>query len=267
MIREAVEAQRPTAASPKILTIDLERLPGEVTLDVWEPRDFARINYVHPDRWDKLPRTLCFSYRWYGAKTVHFVANWDNRDDAYHCARVAWDLFNEADIVVTFNGKRADIKWLRSDWVMAGLPQPAPWRDVDLFVIARSAFSFESKSLRHLCDRLGVDNKSGHYSAEVAKLAEAGNRAARRELTAYNKQDTRVTELVLDRLRPWIKGVNLGAYYLDDEARCPACGGTDLHADGWYMAAVQRYALYRCACGALSRSQRVKHKTEMRGLA
>ena len=93
------------------------------------------------------------------------------------------------------------------------------------------------------------------------------DRESRRALTAYNKQDTRVTELLLDRLRPWIKGVNLGAYYLDEERRCPACGGTDLRQDGWYMATVQRYAMYRCACGALCRSQTVKHKTQMRGVA
>ena len=266
VIRAAVEAQRPTGQAARILTIDLERLPGEVTLDVWEPRDFSRINYVHPDRWDKLPRTLCFSYRWYGSKKVEFVANWDNPDDPWHCARAAWDLFDQADIVVTFNGRRADCKWLKSDWAMAGLPQPAPWRDVDLFVIARSAFSFESKSLRHLCERLGLDNKDGHYNAGEAKRAEAGDLSARRRLTRYNKQDTRVTEMLLDRLRPWIKGVNLGAYHLDDEQRCPACGGTDLKAAGWYMANVQRYALFRCACGALARSNAVKHKTQLRGV-
>ena len=158
-------------SGPRILTIDLERLPGEVTMDVWEPRDFGRINYVHPDKWDVLPRTLSASGRFLGDKRIKFVAAWDQPDDPWHVARTVWGWLDQCDYLITYNGRRADEKWLRSDWVMGGMPLPAPWRSIDLFLIARREFSFESKSLRHLCDRLGIENKDGHYNAAEAKAA------------------------------------------------------------------------------------------------
>jgi hypothetical protein len=72
---------------------------------------------------------------------------------------------------------------------------------------------------------------------------------------------------VLNRLRPYIRGVNLGAYYLDDVHRCPACGLDDLEADGWYTAVTTMYAAYTCrSCGAWSRSAHRKHNVGQRAV-
>ena len=254
--------------APRILTIDLERIPGRVELDVWEPRDFQRINYVHPDRWTALPRTVCFSAKWYGAKKVEFVAAWDNPDDPHHCARRAWQMFDEADWVVTFNGRRADCKWLQSDWAVMGLPRPTPWRDIDLFLVARREFAFESKSLRHLCERLSLPNKDGHYDAEEAKAAVAGDIKARKALMRYNKQDTIITEAVLDRLRPWLTGINWGLFTGHGSRVCPHCGSALLdRQNGTHAAVTGRYETWRCrACGTLAREARRSVSVNMRGV-
>ena len=248
------DALRAGPGRVNILTIDLERIPGEVTMDVWEPRDFQRINYVHPDKWTRLPSTLCFTAKWYDRARPIFVAAWDNPDDPYHCARAAWDLYCQADLVITYNGDKADNKWLASDWAMADLGPPSPWKSVDLYKVARSAFSFESKSLRHLCDRLGVENKDGHYDAAEAKRAAAGHRASQRNLRRYNTQDTIVTQGVADRLGPWIKGWPHVGVFTGQERCCFRCGSEDLRQDGYTATAVTLYALLRCAdCGAWNR--------------
>lgn len=252
---------------PRILSLDLERLPGEVTLDIWEPRDIGRVNYLHPDRWEKMPRTLCASGLWMGAKATLFTAAWENPDDPWHVARTVWKWLDEADIAVTFNGKRADLKWLRTDWLQAGLPLPSPWRDVDLFVIARQQFSFESKSLQHLCQRLDLPVKAGKYDAGEAKAAMAADGPERRRLVKYSRQDSRLNLAVFERLKPYLSGYNLGLYAADGTRCCPTCGSEKLSPAGMAPTAVTLYTAWRCDdCGAIMRSKHRSAAVPMRGV-
>lgn len=263
-LADAQASTRP--AAPKVLLLDLERLPGRFSRDIWEPRDLQRLNYLHPDHWDEKPSTLCGSWLWYGQRRPGFVAAWEQPDDPWHVARTFRDLLHEADVVVTFNGRRADLKWLRTDWAAAQIPIPRPFKDVDLFLVARSAFSLEAKSLAYLCEFLGLPGKQGRYNADEAKAAALADGPERRRLVRYSKADSLIMRPVLDRLRPYVRGVNLGLYYLDDERRCPACGGTELTRDGWTTTTVTTFALYRCECGAVSRSKHRRHAVEQRGV-
>ncbi len=264
---EAFAALHPGRA-PRILTVDLERVPGRVTLDVWEGRDFQRVNYVHPDRWSDLPRTVCVGHKWYDETRVGFTAAWDNPDDPYHCAREAWKLYDEADWVVTFNGRRADNRWLQQDWATLGLPRPTPWKDIDLFLVARRSFAFESKSLRHLCDRLDIPNKDGHYDVETARAAVAGDEQARKRLKRYNLQDVRVTEAAFVRLRPWLTGINWGLFAGHGSRVCPTCGANRMTRQrGTHTAITGRYEVWRCdECGSLARESKRSVSTPTRGV-
>lgn len=241
---------------PRILTIDLERQPGRLPeRDIWEPRDLKYVNYIHPDTWVELPSTICFAWSWNGGP-VKFAAAW-NGDDLN---AISWDLFNEATGVLTFNGKRADEKWLKQDWAMAGMVPPSPWKSIDLYVTARREFAFESKSLRHLCSRLGVENKDGHYSIADARAAMAGDVKAQRRLSRYNRQDVRALWSAAEALGPWVKewphaGVSNGL-----ERCCWRCGSEDLRQDGFTPTSLTLYALLQCSdCGAWSRLNHRKH--------
>jgi hypothetical protein len=255
------------SAAPRVLTLDLERLPGRFTRDIWEGRDLARVNYLHPDRWTELPSTLCASWKWHGDKRVGFVAAWED-DDPHHVARVMWQQIEAADVVVTFNGRRADLKWLRQDWAMAGLGLPTPWRDVDLFVVARREFAFESKSLAHLCARLGLPGKHGHYNADEARAAMAADGPERRRLVRYNRQDSRITEAVFDRLRPYVRGINFGLFREDEARCCPSCGSENIVPAGFATTAVTRYPAYRCEdCQTVSRGKHRAASVPLRQVA
>ncbi len=250
-----------TPKGPRILTIDLERLPGRLPeRDIWEPRDLKYVNYIHPDTWVELPSTICFAWSWNGGK-VDFAAAW-NGDNL---AEIAWDLFNEATGIVTFNGKRADEKWLKQDWAMRGMVPPSPWKSIDLFITARREFAFESKSLRHLCSRLGVENKSGHYSIADARAAMGGDDKAQRRLARYNKQDVRATWAAAEALGPWVKEWPHVGLYTQQERCCWRCGGEDLTQDGFTSTALTQYAILQCAsCGAWSRLNHRKHSVAAR---
>lgn len=248
-------------AKPSILIMDIERLPGRAR--VWD----QKTRFIPIRDWTQLPQTICIAFKWYEQKSVQFAAAWES-DDPHHLATVTWALFDKATHVVGYNSKRFDEKHLRSLWVEAGLNPPRPWKTVDLYT-TNGQFGFASKSLQHLCERLGVTGKHGHYSAYTAEAAMAGDKAAQRELRNYNKHDVIATEACFDRLRPWISGLNLGLFYgTDDQPRCANCGQTGtLEPAGWVSTALTRYAGYRCtSCGALMRNNHRKHSTTIRGI-
>jgi hypothetical protein len=131
---------------------------------------------------------------------------------------------------------------------------PSPWKSIDLYITARREFAFESKSLRHLCDRLGVENKSGHYSIADARAAMAGDAKAQARMERYNKQDVRVTEGVLDRLGPFVKEHPHYGLYTGQDRSCWRCGSESLAQQGFTATALTTYARLQCSdCGAWSR--------------
>lgn len=252
---------------PRVMLFDLERIPGRLVLDMWEPGDVKRLNWIHPDRWEQTPDLLCGSWMTYGARKVEFVASWDNPDDPYHVARTFADAVGQVDAVCGYNHLRADWPWLKTDWLKANIPPPPPVKHLDLYRVVRRHFSFESKSLRYVTEQLGLPTKSGHYDAGEARRAAAGDEKARRSMTRYNKQDTRALGPLLDRLRAYLPTtVNLGIG-LTDEKLCPYCGSDEIRRDGWYAASVQSYAQWRCdRCGGWSRSNIVKARASLRGV-
>lgn len=242
----------------KILTIDIERLPGLAY--AWEPKT----RYIPPRNFIEWPRMVCFAARWYGQKRVIFEAEWKDRD---RMIERAWSLYDEADIVITFNGIRFDNKHLKSDWLLAGMAPPLPWKDLDLFQVAKQ-FGFESKSLDSLTRRLGRPGKELHYSLETTLAAVEGDRDAQRELTTYNHGDIELTEWLHDRLIGWMPAAPFKGTH-GDEKVCNQCGSHELtHVPNQrYRAVVLDYALYRCDnCGGVLRAGWVARAGTTRGV-
>lgn len=246
---------RPNEA--KILTIDIERLPGLAR--VWEPKT----RYIPAQNFVEWPRLLCFAARWYGQKRPIFEAEWLDRE---RMIRRAWELYDEADLVVTYNGVRFDNKHLMSDWLTLGLNPPRPWKNVDLFQQVKQ-FGFESKSLDSVSRRLGRPGKQLHYNMDLAHAAASGDRDAQRELKTYNVGDIELTEWLYDRLRGWMPHHPFTGTH-GDEKRCNQCGSDSLTLQpSKYRAVVLDYGLFRCDhCGANVRGGWVARAASTRGV-
>lgn len=229
------------ARDARILTIDIERLPGVARL--FDPKT----NYVPWSKWIESPRTICWAARWYGSKEAMFEAEWIDVDEM---VRRSWELYDEADAVVTFNGKRFDNKHLKAMWMEAGLPAPRPWKDIDLLPVARQ-FGFISSSLDYVTRRLGRPGKVIHYDVELALAAVNGDEKAQKKLRKYNIGDIELTEWLYDRFRGWMPNHPFLGAPAGDEGVCNQCGSTDLKLQPTrYRAVVVDYALYRCQkCG------------------
>jgi hypothetical protein len=248
-----------SAATARVLILDIERLPGMVPIF-----DQRTSGYIPVYKWTRLPSLLCFAAKWYGKrKPIEFLSAWD---DPELMVRRAWELYDEADIVVGYNQIRFDNRHLKSEWLMAGLPPPSPWKNVDLFAVNRSTFGFESKSLQHLCDRLGLPGKSGHYDPATAERCMAGDVTAQRLMTRYNRGDVRITEAAYDALRPWI--TNHPHMSTLNTVTCNRCASADLTPQPKnYRANVLEYAAYRCNnCGATVAAGHVRRVARTRGV-
>ena len=231
-------------ADARILVVDIERLPGLTSIFDQKTHGFIPVS-----RWRRLPSLLCFAAKWYDRKAVQFHAAWDDHDAM---VQASWDLYDAADIVVGYNSIRFDNKHLKSEWLLAGMPPPRPWKNVDLYAANRNLFGFESKSLNHLCHRLDLDTKSGHYDEIMAEDAINGDLKAQRLMKRYNIGDVKITEQAYDALRPWLAGHPVVNPTAPDGLACNACGSPELVPAGTRQANLMEYPLYRCAgCGGV----------------
>ena len=241
----------------KILTLDIERLPGLAR--VWD----QRTNFIPVRQWTRLPSLLSVSAKWYHKRDIMFRAAWD---DPEQMVADVWSWIDEADILYTFNGDRFDIPHLRGAFLTQGLLPPSSYKSVDLFKVARK-FGFESKSLVHLCQRLGLPGKSGYYDAELAEAAMSGDEKAQRKMRTYNNGDVRITEMCADAMRPWISGHPHVSASSGEELTCPNCAGREFERNGTYTAVVFEYAEYRCqSCGTPVHAGHVRRVARTRGV-
>lgn len=238
---EAKLAER--VGNGNIVTLDIETSPTTVYTFDMKP------NWISPDKIIEASRVMCFAAKWYSDDDVLF---WSEHHDGHEeMVLKAWEVLDEADIVVTFNGIRFDVKHLKREFLLAGLPMPRPWKDVDLYREARKQWEMESKGLNHLAQRLDLGKKEQHEGFDLWKLCMAGDPDAWERMKAYNVQDVVLTERVYDRMRGWIPNHPHVGSAVGFDLVCNQCGSENLSLNGTKRAVLMEYLLYRCLdCGA-----------------
>jgi hypothetical protein len=278
MSLEQIETEltrRITTPNPKLVTLDIERVPGRARVehrgltiegDFWDLNSWKHVlGYrIHPDNVTEWPRTICAAWKWYDKAKVEFTAEWTDGNDGMH--QRLWDVCDQAAIVVGHNVQRFDLKKLKSAWWLMGAPEPAPYKVVDTLTAARSALGEESNTLDALCKRAGLIAKTDKYSVVMARSAVAGDVKAQKQIKGYNIGDVNANERFLDSLRGRIPNhPHIGEIHAE-ERRCNQCGSADLHRNGLTRAVVIDYVLYRCGnCGANVKGVRHSRSAETRG--
>lgn len=252
-------------ANPKVVTLDIERLPGSATVPFWDLGAFKN-RRIHADYVTEWPRTICAAWKWYGKKPVEFAAEWDDDGPETFLHRV-WEVCDKADVLVGHNFAGFDAKKLNSEWRDLGLPAPTPYKVVDTLKEARKQFGDESMTLDALCRRLGLVAKTDKYDVETARLAVDGDKTAQRKIRSYNIGDIRASEALYDRLRGWLPSHPWIGDLDSTTHKCNQCGSTDLARNGTYLAVQIRYTQWRCkSCGANLRSAHHSRAANMRGV-
>jgi DNA polymerase elongation subunit (family B) len=245
-LAEAV--RRATAGKPahnvKVLFFDIETVPHEVyAWGLWD-QNVAIGQIIQPGR------VFGFAAKWLGEKEVRWVSD----DTVGHAAMVqmAHALLSQADVVVTYNGISFDIPHMQREFLLAGMPPPRPYKQIDLMRVVKKQFKFASNKLDFVSQQLGLGRKTSHEGFDLWVKCMAGDEKALRKMAVYAKQDVKLTEKLYHYLLPWLTNVpHVGQMDGADGSSCWACGGTKLRRDGTAHAFVTSYRLYQCLkCGA-----------------
>ena len=194
---------------------------------------------------------ICMAYKWLGESKVGFQST---RHPDNIMVSKAWDLLDEADCVMHYNGAAFDIPHLRREFLEAGLTPPSPFRQIDLLTTARKMFRFPSNKLAYITEALGLEGKVKHEGFELWTKCLAGDPKAWKKMQKYNERDVTLLEDLYELLQPWIPSHPSHAAFTGEHV-CPACGGSDLKRRGFAYTAVSKFDQWLCSsCGKWSRS-------------
>jgi uncharacterized protein YprB with RNaseH-like and TPR domain len=238
---------------PKVLFFDIETAP--ILGYVWGLFDQnVGLNQIKQD-W----HVLSWSAKWQGSSKIMYM---DQRkakvmSDDKVVLKGIWDLLDEADVVVTQNGKRFDVKKLNARFVMQGFQPTSSFKHIDTLVIAKKHFAFTSNKLEYMADKLNKKyKKSKHKKFEGFSLwieCLAGNIAAFKEMEKYNKYDVLALEELYNTLVPWDSSLNFNLWNQGEVTMCK-CGSTKFLKRGFFYSPKGKFQRYRCnRCGAETR--------------
>ena len=232
----------------RILYLDIETAPNEGKFWGLFKQNIS-INQI-----SKSGYTLCFAAKWSDSKEIMFSSVYGDGNEVM--MRKMWDLLDEADVVVHYNGKKFDIPKLNKEFVLLKFWPPSAYKQCDLYHTVRSNFSFASNKLDFVCKELGLGNKVSHKGMSLWDGCMEGNEDDWKVMERYNKQDVRLLPRLHRRLLPWINWPL--SYALFDPDACPNCGKHRFMKldKPVFPGKVNAYDAYKCRnCGNNCRSR------------
>lgn len=256
-VKKAPAPKAPVLARPKVLVYDIETAPllGYVW-GLWENN--VSLNQIHSD-W----HVLSWSAKWLDdpAEKIMYMdqRGAKNIEDDTKILKAIWDLLDEADIVITQNGKSFDQKKLNARFILKGFQPPSSYRHIDTKQIASKHFKFTSNKLEYMTDKLCTKYKKLKHAKfagfEMWRECLADNLEAWKEMEVYNKHDVLALEELYHKLIPWDDSINFNLYHDSTDHVCK-CGSTTFIKNGFYYTSAGKYQKHKCKhCGAETRSK------------
>lgn len=239
----------------KLLAFDVETRPSLAYVwSLWNDN-------VPIERLVEHGEVMCWSAKWIGGGKTYFAS--DHHDDHDLMVQEAWGLFDEADVIVHYNGTKFDIPLMNREFVLAGLDPPAPYKQIDLYKAVRKRFRFVSNKLANVSVELGLEGKVKHDGFSLWKRCMDGEASAWDEMRRYNRQDVALVEQLYERIKPWIPNHPSYAAF-ESERCCPKCGGHDIQCRGFAITNQSSYQRWQCqSCGAWSRDTKAIERVDL----
>lgn len=199
------------------------------------------------------------------SEVLTWAAAWEGSDEVMYSSRgfaskramlkEIYNLLEEADAVVTYNGDRFDLKILDQEFMLLGWTPPAPYKSVDLLKTMKRRFRGTSNKLDYWLKRLDLGKKIETRGHQLWLDCMNGDKEAFEEMSTYNIHDVEETEKLFQRVRPWIVNLPNMALYSEDGFVCPTCGSEHLQSRGTRTTKTLTYRRFRCnTCGDWCRS-------------
>jgi hypothetical protein len=245
-------------ADPKVLLWDIETAPNlGYVWGKWQQDVVA-----FESEW----YLMTISWKWLGKKKVHvrglpdYERYEDDPEDDYELAKLAWELFNEADVVVGHNGINFDTKKAQTRMIVHGFDPPSGFQEIDTLRLARKHFGFTSNRLGDLGEALGIGKKVSTGGFDLWRGCLRGDPAAWAKMKKYNRQDVVLLEQLYLKLRPWATTHPNMALISGSRSACPKCGSElGMKSHGWRYTQTGKYQRFRClACAGFVRTRTVE---------
>lgn len=247
----------------KLLFIDIESAPNIAY--VWGLfRQNVSISQIQHSA-----RMLCWAAKWEGDKEIMFSSEREGREAML---KKIHSLLDQADAVCHYNGSKFDIPTLNAEFLLAGMPPPSPYKQIDLLRTSRGAFRFPSNKLDYVSQRLQLGAKTAHEGfllwVKCMDATHPGHEAAWTKMERYNRKDVILLEKLYRDFRPWIKGHPNRTVYDGGLKECPTCGSDKLQHRGYLKTLAGNRKRYSCmGCGAWSSELITNRPVPMRSAA
>lgn len=241
---------------PKILVLDIETAPMVAYIySLWNSiTPLAMLN----NDWF----ILSYAAKWFGEDKVYYndLRGKVHTEDDSELLDDLWTLMDQADFILTQNGKKFDDKRIKARFVMNGYQPPSSYRHIDTLVIAKQEFGFTSNKLEFMTEKLCTKYKKMKHDefpgVELWKECLRDNPRAWEVNEQYNKYDILSLEELYTVIRPWDrKAPNFNVYTDSTERKC-SCGSTSFAKRGFVYSNLGKYQRYKCCdCGAEQRGR------------
>ena len=204
----------------------------------WRPSKYLVVNH---DNIIIPGRIICICYKWEGQYIVHALT-WGKKHEEKDMLEVFIKEMNRADELVTHNGDKFDILWVRTRALISNVPAMPDYVSLDTYKIAKRNFNFNSNKLSYIAKELGLGEKLDTGGSKLWKQVLMGeteleksdfwdrlilgnNPTALEHMVEYCKQDVNLLEKVWEKLNPYTKPKSHFGYGTNT---CPECGSNKL---------------------------------------
>lgn len=201
---------------------------------------------------------LCWSAKWLGEDTIYFSSI--EMTSKKRMLKEIFNLLEEADAVVTYNGKSFDLKILNKEFALLGWNRPSPYKNIDMLQVMRTQFRFTSNKLSYIGPMFGLGGKTKHTGHQLwldcMNPKSTGYKESWALMEEYNMQDVELLESLYIRVKGWVPNHPSHSALANDHV-CPNCGSSKLHKRGTAITTTLSYQRWQCTeCGAWSRSKK-----------
>ncbi len=247
--------------SKNVWIVDIETSPCIVM--VWEMgKQYVTVDQLIAD-W----HIMAFSAKRLNApasETIYMETRTKNDKDLL---TKLWEIFNEADVIITQNGKKFDEPKIKARMMLTGFKPYKPFEHHDTY-LQNNDKEFTSHSLAYLSEKFCTKYKKLKHKKFSglslwkeclgAKVTLHPNPEAWEEMKKYNIHDVLSDEELYLKTRGWSKQKAPTIFEGDVGRKCSYCGEFKLVIDGYKMKQRVKYKYMHCtSCGKYQMGEKV----------
>ena len=248
----------------KILIYDIEtcRVPAKV---FWTGK-----TYINHTQLREEPRVISVSWKWLGEEKIESLS-WDLKTQSdEELIEKFLEVYNSADLVVGFNNKNFDDRWINARAMKYNLFVNVYVKSFDIIKQCKRLFRLPSYAMSYIAKFMGVTLKQNHEGIIMWDMIEDGTPEQQIEylekMIQYNMGDIVTTEELFLKLRKYMgHAIHLGVFNGNEKYTCPSCSSdnVELFKLTYTTAGTSQYIMN---CKADKSQYKISHRDYMKFL-